>query len=601
MKHKPIADWSTIIDPSEKRRHHWIRNGIRAILLLSLIGFVTNSAYALQGAIGIHDPSSIIERNGVYHVWGTGNQIYHLTSTDLIGWTVAPTVFPAGQWPSWINTYVPGFNGHFWAPEVFFLNGKYYIYYSCSTGGRPSAIGLATSTDLSNWTDQGMVVFSDNFTPYGSIDAAVFQDANANLWLVFGSHLNGIWMAQLDPTTGKRLNSTLTNVATVNDAEAGFVIRRGDLYYLFYNRGICCAGSNSTYYIQVGRSTNPNGPYVDRNGVALANNSGTTFMSTSGRYIGPGHVGYFAENGVEYLTYHFYDGNLNGTPTLRLSNLRWDSAGWPNASADWISNGRYKIMNQGNSLVWEDWGCTGSSLEPIAQGTYRGSLCQQWDFTSLGNGAYKITSAQGGLAANVFNCSPAAGAKLDIFGYGGGSCQQFNIERASDGSYVLASVNGNHVVDVPFATTTIGTQLQIWFYNGFSAQKWLIRPPAPILLTEENTSKAVALDSVTMMRDPFPFRNFNNFSLDQRTRIAIFAMGLELMPGEDASLIAAEAEDSQHNVYPLTIEYVGKVPNLDWLSQVVVRLPDEIEGRGDVWFSIRLRGATSSKALVTVR
>jgi hypothetical protein len=26
---------------------------------------------------------------------------------------------------------------------------------------------------------------------------------------------------------------------------------------------------------------------------------------------------------------HFYDGNANGTPTLGLNNLHFDSAGWP--------------------------------------------------------------------------------------------------------------------------------------------------------------------------------------------------------------------------------------------------------------------------------
>jgi arabinan endo-1,5-alpha-L-arabinosidase len=602
MKEEAIGGQARLSPSSRTRAHVCILTAIRTTLLVLLFSCVTNSASALHGAIGIHDPSSIIQRNGVYHLWGTGNQIYHLTSTDLVGWTVAPTVFPAGQWPAWINSYVPGFSGHFWAPEIFFLNGKYYVYYSCSTfGSRISAIGLATSTDLTTWTDQGMVVFSNDTTPYNAIDAAVFQDANRNLWLVFGSHWSGIWMAQLDPTTGKRLNSTLTNVVPVNDAEAGFVIRRDGFYYLFYNRGICCAGTNSTYNILVGRSTNPTGPYVDRNGSALGNNSGTPFLSTSGRYIGPGHAGHFAENGVEYLSYHFYDGNLNGTPLLRLSNIRWDEAGWPVASADWITNGRYKIMNQGNSLVWEDWGCTGSSLEPIAQGNYTGSLCQQWDLTSLGNGAYKITSAQGGLAANVINCSSAAGAKLDIFAFGGSACQQFNIERASDGSYVIAAVNGNHVIDVPFATTVIGTQLQTWFYNGFSAQKWLIRSPVPVLLTEVNTPRAVALDSVTMMRDPIPFRNVNNFSSDQRTRLTIFAEGLELMPGENASIITAQVEDSQLRVYPVTIEYVGRMPNFDWLSQVVVRLPDEIERGGDVWFNVRLRGATSNKVLVSIK
>jgi arabinan endo-1,5-alpha-L-arabinosidase len=66
------------------------------------------------------------------------------------------------------------------------------------------------------------------------------------------------------------LNTTLANVVNVSDAEAGFVIRRGNFYYLFYNRGSCCNGSSSTYYIQVARSANPNGPYVDRNGAALS-------------------------------------------------------------------------------------------------------------------------------------------------------------------------------------------------------------------------------------------------------------------------------------------------------------------------------------------
>lgn len=603
MKHEYAADASANAKPREEQSRLSIRNGMQAIFLLCLMSFVANSAYASQGANGIHDPSSVIKRDGVYHIWGTGNGIHHITSTDLVGWTAAPTVFPAGQYPSWINTYVPGFTGTVWAPEVFFLDGKYYLYYSCSTfGSKVSAIGLATSTDLNTWTDQGMVVFSNNSTPYNAIDPAVFQDANGTPWLVFGSYWTGIWMGQLDSATGKLLGATLTNVANVSDAEAGFVIRRGNFYYLFYNRGSCCNGTSSTYYMQVARSANPNGPYVDRTGAPLFNNTGTTFLSTSGRHIGPGHVGHFVENGVEYLSHHFYDGTRNGAPTLRLSNLRWDGGdGFPRASADWVANGRYKIINEGNSLVWENAGCTGNSLEAIAQGTYTGNLCEQWDFTSIGNGAYKITSAQSGLAANLLNCSADAGAKLNLFGYTGAGCQQFNIERAGNGGYVISSVNGNYVVDVPFGSIAVGTQLQTWFYNGFTAQKWLISPSAPILLTEGNSSKAVAVDSVTLMRDPLPFRTSYNFSSDERTRITFFAAGLELLAGENASIITAQAEDSQRNVYPLTIEHVGQVPNFSWLSQVTLRLPDGIEGKGDISLSVSLRGATSNKASVTIR
>lgn len=125
----------------------------------------------------------------------------------------------------------------------------------------------------------------------------------------------------------------------------------------------------------------------------------------------------------------------------------------------------------------------------------------------------------------------------------------------------------------------------------------------PTLLTQENTNRALALDSVTFVRDPFNLTAANNFSLDldQRTRIILFAMGLELMPGENLSVVTAQAEDAAHRIFPLAVEYVGKVPNFDWLTQVVVRLPDGLAGSGDVLVSVSLRGAASNKVAVGIR
>lgn len=185
------------------------------IALVLVIGSL-GPARALQGATGAHDPSTIVKRNGVYHVWTTGDQIYHITLTDLVNWTVAPTVFTAGTRPGWINTYVSGFQGNFWAPECISMNGKYYMYYSCSLGQKPCAVGVATSTDLTNWTDQGMVVYSDNSSAYGCIDPDVYADANGKYWMTFGSHLTGIWTVQLDPATGKRIDGNIKNIAGSN-------------------------------------------------------------------------------------------------------------------------------------------------------------------------------------------------------------------------------------------------------------------------------------------------------------------------------------------------------------------------------------------------
>lgn len=60
--------------------------------------------------------------------------------------------------------------------------------------------------------------------------------------------------------------------------------------------------------------------------------------------------------------------------------------------------------------------------------------------------------------------------------------------------------------------------------------------PGPILLTEQNSTRAAALDSVTLFREPLPVVTRNNFSTDRRTRLTLFGTNVELMPGEDASV-----------------------------------------------------------------
>ncbi|HKE60238.1 MAG TPA: hypothetical protein VKB46_26180 [Pyrinomonadaceae bacterium] len=46
--------------------------------------------------------------------------------------------------------------------------------------------------------------------------------------------------------------------------------------------------------------------------------------------------------------------------------------------------------------------------------------------------------------------------------------------------------------------------------------------------------------------------------------------------------MSATAEDAQHNIYQLPIEFVGRVPLYDWLWQLSVRLPDQLTNAGIV-------------------
>jgi len=135
---------------------------------------------------------------------------------------------------------------------------------------------------------------------------------------------------------------------------------------------------------------------------------------------------------------------------------------------------------------------------------------------------------------------------------------------------------------------------QLWFVNASS------RTPS-LLTREDDATRAVALDSVTMMREPFSVVTLNNFSADQRTRLMLFAFNLELLPGETSSAVTVQAEDSSHRIYSLPVEYVGTVPGFDWMTQIVAKLPDEIANAGDMWLTISLRGAPTNKALVNIK
>jgi uncharacterized protein (TIGR03437 family) len=133
----------------------------------------------------------------------------------------------------------------------------------------------------------------------------------------------------------------------------------------------------------------------------------------------------------------------------------------------------------------------------------------------------------------------------------------------------------------------------------FTIKPNITGPPA--IFVEATTNRAAALDSVLFMPEPFNLLNVQNFSLDQRTRIILFVVGLELMPGENNSVITAQAEFAGQGPYPLEIEYVGKVPNFDSFTQVNLRLPNELANAGDVLVSLSLRGVASNKVVINVR
>jgi arabinan endo-1,5-alpha-L-arabinosidase len=293
----------------------------------------------LEGETFAHDPSTLLKHGDRYYIFNTGTGIPMKMSTNRVFWTNLPPVF--SQVPAWTTNAVPDFKRHIWAPDVIRVNHRYLLYYSISTFGKQvSAIGLATNPTLDpdspgyTWTDHGPVIQSTEGGPFNAIDPSVMLDRDGRLWMAFGSHWRGIFLIELDPTTGLRIapDSPLHRLAHARSVQAACLHRRGDYYYLFVNWGTCCRGTNSTYHVRIGRSKSVTGPYLDREGVDLINEGGSLFLEKTGRYFGPGHIGIFTENNSDWFSYHYYDAETEGRPRFAIAPLYWTKDGWPAAN-----------------------------------------------------------------------------------------------------------------------------------------------------------------------------------------------------------------------------------------------------------------------------
>jgi arabinan endo-1,5-alpha-L-arabinosidase len=318
---------------TETRRFH----GLAAVAALACSAATCPAQ--LTGDLRAHDPSRVLKVDGKYYVFATGRGVVTKSSPDLHVWTDGEPVLPEA--PAWVREVVPRWRRGFWAPDAIKVGDRYLLFYSASTfGSQISGIGVATNATLDpadpkfEWEDQGVVVLSSADTPYNAIDPAALLDDDGRLWLVFGSYWKGIYVVELDPATGKRLDPSkpathLARNPDTTDIEAAYIHKHDDRYYLFVNWGQCCRGVRSTYNIRIGRGDSPTGPFLDKTGKDLTNGGGSMFLETEGREIGPGHASVIEDDGVKYLSYHFYDGDQRGRPKLGLRLLEWDAEGWP--------------------------------------------------------------------------------------------------------------------------------------------------------------------------------------------------------------------------------------------------------------------------------
>ena len=214
---------------------------ISALLLISLLLIVSSSCKGVDKTVDIAsytnsvllaDPFIMLYK-GVYYAYGThskdGIEVY--TSDDLNGWKEVPGL--ALHKDNSIG------DKWFWAPEVYYVNGKFYMYYTAE-----EHMCVATSdSPLGPFIQE---VKKPMLEGEKTIDNSLFIDDDGTPYLFFDRFNDGlnIWVAELEEDLITIKKQTLHPCIHVSQEwenvwprvnEGAFVTKHNGMYYMTYS------------------------------------------------------------------------------------------------------------------------------------------------------------------------------------------------------------------------------------------------------------------------------------------------------------------------------------------------------------------------------
>jgi beta-xylosidase len=293
------------------------------------MGAYTNPVYGDYFA----DPF-VLRHEGGYYAYGTapfeGRTIPALASEDLVHWRPLGDVLdPLGGGEC------------YWAPEVAFEDGAFYMYYSAGGfegEGHQLRVALADAPE-GPFRDAGVVL--DPEEPF-TIDAHPFRDDDGERYLFYCRDFldgerpgTGIVVDRLrDARTlaGERRDVVRPfadwNLYLLNrrwyerewaawyTAEGPCVRKHDGRYYCFFSGG---AWREPNYGVSYAVADHPLGPWE------VAHGDGPLVLRTvPGKVLGPGHASVVAspDGATDWLVYHGWDPESRAR-LMRIDELRW--------------------------------------------------------------------------------------------------------------------------------------------------------------------------------------------------------------------------------------------------------------------------------------
>ena len=253
----------------------------------------------------------ILNHEGTYYLYGTGGKkgIRVYQSDDLANWSGA-----IGAKDGFALDSADVWGDHsFWAPEVYYLDGKFYMFYSVM-----EHLAIAESdSPLGPFIQEEKKPLHLNTK---EIDSHLFIDTNGEKYLYFVRFTGGneIWMAEMKDDLSGIKEKTLTRCFGVSQrwektsktpvamvTEGPFMLKHNNLYYLFYSANHF---KSQDYAVGYAVSESPHGPFVKYENNPILIGDGRTIFGT-------GHHSFFKSNsGQMYIVYHSHKNRKNVQP-----------------------------------------------------------------------------------------------------------------------------------------------------------------------------------------------------------------------------------------------------------------------------------------------
>ncbi|MGL5016318.1 MAG: glycoside hydrolase family 43 protein [Bacteroidales bacterium] len=252
----------------------------------------------------------ILLHGDTYYAYGTnaedGIEVY--SSDDLVSWR-RHNQLALHKRDSWGDRW-------FWAPEVYFINGKFYMYYSAD-----EHICVAISeSPLGPFTQEEMRPMIDNEK---SIDNSLFIDDEGKAYISFVRFNDGnnIWLADLSDDYLSIKQETMVKCLAVSQPweevwprvnEGSFIVKHNGVYYMTYSAN---SYESPMYGVGYATSTNINGDWLKyNNNPILQNPSGLTGVGHSANFID--------KEGNMRIVFHAHHNRLSVHPrTMHIATI----------------------------------------------------------------------------------------------------------------------------------------------------------------------------------------------------------------------------------------------------------------------------------------